>query len=68
MEVGNLLWGIDFGGGLECLGLNLCDLLERPERWDAMGQAARRLAQTRLSWPVLAGEVERFLRRFVPGE
>ncbi|HNY28000.1 MAG TPA: glycosyltransferase family 4 protein [Candidatus Sumerlaeota bacterium] len=44
-------------------GHALGQLLDHPDRWDAMGHAARQLAETDLNWENLIVEVERFLER-----
>lgn len=41
----------------------IVQILERPERWEAMGRAARSLAEGSLNWSALANSVEPFLRR-----
>jgi glycosyltransferase involved in cell wall biosynthesis len=45
----------------EALGRAILEMLGDPERQQAMGKAARELAETDLSWERIAGKVQQML-------
>ncbi|MFH1314596.1 MAG: glycosyltransferase family 4 protein [Candidatus Eisenbacteria bacterium] len=45
------------------LGDRICELIEDPELADRLGMRARRLAEERLAWPVLADRFEEFIEQ-----
>jgi glycosyltransferase involved in cell wall biosynthesis len=53
--------GVVARADLADLGDRICELIENPEMADRLGMRARRMAEERLAWPVLADRFEEFI-------
>ena len=52
--------GVLAGDTPEEFGRAVCELLANPDRAERLGRNARRLAEERYAWPILAAELERY--------
>ncbi|HUT25057.1 MAG TPA: glycosyltransferase [Sumerlaeia bacterium] len=55
--------GIAAAGAVEDFGDAMSALLDRPEKWDSMGVAARETAESLLDWNRIGEQIESFLER-----
>lgn len=57
--------GVLAGDAPEEFGRAICELLADPDRAETLGRNARRLAEQRYAWPLLAGELETYYERLL---
>lgn len=57
--------GVLAGNTPEEFGRAVCELLADPDRAEGLGRNARRLAEERYAWPILAAELERYYERLL---
>lgn len=55
--------GVLAGDAPEEFGRAICELLANPDRAERLGRNARRLAEQKYAWPILAAELERYYER-----